>query len=193
VKHNRTATDGDNMKKYACAMILAVAAVTLVGCETAGDGGGADLAALSGLSATEALALANAWRSSNPDVRTTLKSRSVEFSFSDGTQGSVAISEGVMIVAIAPYITNTHACGIHSISGCTGELVGVSIRIVATTSGGELLFDRIFETLDNGFVELSLPSDAEIDLHLEYSALRAESRISTHETDNTCITTIRLE
>lgn len=175
--------------------ILSVLVLLVIscGCETTSGPESADPAALDELSAVEALALANAWRSSFPAVTTTLKSTSIEFRFSDGTERSISVPAGEMIVAVAPYLTNTHPCAIHSISGCTGELADVPMRVVASVSDGDTILDEVRTTLSNGFLELSLPSHAQIDLYLEYGGKTATGRISTYETDNTCVTTFKLD
>lgn len=143
--------------------------------------------------AREALALANEWRLDNPTVKSSLTAEAVNFVLSDGTEVSVLIPEDTMVVAAAPYVTYTHPCAIHSISGCSGELVNVSVRAVARATDGTVLVDVTAVTMDNGFIELWLPKNMEIDLTLEALGKTATGRITTYDTSNTCLTSFKLQ
>ena len=60
------------------------------------------------IDAVEAMAIANAWKWSRKDVKSSVTAREVVFKFSDGKQKKIALPEEKMIVAVAPYIRRTH-------------------------------------------------------------------------------------
>lgn len=161
------------------------------GCQAGGDGSLASQ--IPRLDARQALSLANAWRTSEPDVVSTLTADTVEFVLPGGERISVPLPADQMVVAVAPYVASTHACEIHSISGCSGEMVGESMWVHAETPDGTVLVDEARTAMDNGFIELWLPRDSEIDLTIEANGLGAEGRISTYGTSHTCIPELRLQ
>jgi hypothetical protein len=77
-------------------------------------------------------------------------------------------------------------------SSCKGELSNVPVKVHASTPSGELIANETVYTHSHGFMELWLPKNQEIDLHLEARNLKAVGRISTAEGSNTCLTTFRL-
>lgn len=145
------------------------------------------------IDARDALALANEWRVSNPDLKSSLKADAVIFVFPEGHEISVPLPADEMVIAVAPYTTNTHKCTIHSISGCGGELVDVETRVLAETQEGTVLMDETLRTAANGFIELWLPRNSEINLTLEALGKRAAGKITTYDDSNTCVTTFKLE
>ena len=60
------------------------------------------------IDAVEAMAIANAWKWSRKDIKSSVTAREVVFKFSDGKQKKIALPEEKMIVAVAPYIRRTH-------------------------------------------------------------------------------------
>jgi hypothetical protein len=60
------------------------------------------------IDATEAVAIANAWKWSRKDVKSFVTAREVVFQFSDGKQKKIALPQEKMLVAVAPYIRRTH-------------------------------------------------------------------------------------
>jgi len=146
-----------------------------------------------GLDAQGALALANEWRTTEPSVGTTLTADAVTFVLPGGSQVSVPLPADTMVVAVAPYVTSTHECRIHSIDGCGGEMAGTPMWVHAEMPDGTVLVDEWMTPMDNGFVELWLPRDSEIDLSIRAGIFAAEGRVTTYATSNTCITTFRLQ
>jgi hypothetical protein len=145
------------------------------------------------LSAAEALALANEWRTTRPTVTTTLRADSVDFLIPDVGEASVQLPVDTMVLAVAPYVTTTHSCAIHSISGCTGELVSVEISVFAVALDGTVLIDEVMTSMDNGFIELWLPRNMEIDLTIEAEGKQVLGSVTTYDTSPTCIVDLQLE
>lgn len=145
---------------------------------------------LKGLDASQALALANEWKGNG--VTTNVTTRLISFEFPDGNTVSTPLPADKMVVAIAPYISKTHRCEIHSISGCQGELVNVSVNIVAKLSDGTIVVNETVRTMANGFVELWLPRNEEVSVSMEAEGKSVTGMISTLESSKTCVTTFQL-
>jgi hypothetical protein len=60
------------------------------------------------IDAVEAIAIANEWKWSQKDVKSYVTAREVVFEFSDGTKKEILLPEERMLVAVAPYIRQTH-------------------------------------------------------------------------------------
>ena len=60
------------------------------------------------IDAVEAMAIANEWKWSQKDVKSFVTAREVVFEFSDGTVKKIPLPEEKMLVAVAPYIRQTH-------------------------------------------------------------------------------------
>ncbi len=150
--------------------------------------------ALSRLSPEAAMATANSWgmQAEANKVTSYVTSREIRFEFPGGRKTAVALPQNRMVVAIAPYMAKTHACSGHYMSSCKAELPGTSARVTAVDANGEAVLVLETSTLPNGFLELWLPRDREIDVTIEARGLRATGRVSTFDGSNTCITTMRL-
>ena len=60
------------------------------------------------IDAVEAMAIANQWKWSRKDVKSFVTAREVVFQFADGNVKKIALPEDKMMVAVAPYIQQTH-------------------------------------------------------------------------------------
>ena len=60
------------------------------------------------IDAVEAMALANEWKWSQKDLKSSVTAREVIFEFADGTKKEIPLPEEKMLVAVAPYIRQTH-------------------------------------------------------------------------------------
>ena len=60
------------------------------------------------IDAVEAMAIANAWKWSRKDVKSSVTAREVVFQFSDGKQKKIPLPQEKMLVAVAPYVRKTH-------------------------------------------------------------------------------------
>jgi hypothetical protein len=63
---------------------------------------------LDGLNAHQALALANQWHWEKQPVRTHITSKEVVFQFESGTVKKIPLPADEMMVAVAPFINQTH-------------------------------------------------------------------------------------
>jgi len=145
-----------------------------------------------GLNVREAMALANTWGTSEKRVTSHVTSQEVVFEFESGKKVNVPMLDAKMLIAFAPYISKTHPCEKHYMSGCQGELVDVPVRVYGVASDGTVVIDDTYRTMENGFFELWLPRDMEITLTMEGLDKKAVGKISTSRNSNTCITTFQL-
>ena len=60
------------------------------------------------IDAVEAMAIANQWKWSRKEVKSSVTAREVIFKFSDGTVKKIPLPQEKMLVAVAPYIRKTH-------------------------------------------------------------------------------------
>lgn len=58
--------------------------------------------------AVQAMATANEWRWSQKDIKSYVNSQEVVFKFSDGRTKKIPLPRDKMVVAVAPYIRQTH-------------------------------------------------------------------------------------
>jgi hypothetical protein len=147
---------------------------------------------VNGLNARDALALANTWKTTEKGVTTFVDTKRISFEFADGKKTAVRLPDAKMVVAIAPYINTTHPCETHYMSGCQGEMASTQVKVYGKTADGLVVVDDTITTMANGFFELWLVRDLEIQLTIEYDGKRASQLISTKSNSNTCITTMRL-
>ena len=70
--------------------------------------GKSDEAALENIDAMQAVAIANEWKWTKKDVKTSIDSREVIFEFPDGKVKRITLPKDRMYIAIAPYIERTH-------------------------------------------------------------------------------------
>ena len=63
---------------------------------------------LENVNAMEAVAIANEWKWSRKDVKTSVTAREVVFEFPDKTVKRIPLPQEKMLVAVAPYIRRTH-------------------------------------------------------------------------------------
>ena len=63
---------------------------------------------LENVNAMEAVAIANEWKWSQKDVKTSVTAREVVFEFPDKTVKKIPLPQEKMLLAVAPYIRRTH-------------------------------------------------------------------------------------
>lgn len=102
------------------------------------------------------------------------------------------LPEDEFFVSIAPFISETHPCDIHSLTGCQGELVEEEFNVHIEDSEGNVILDEKKKTEANGFIDLWLPRDDKFDVIITQGDKETTSEISTFDGDNTCITTMKL-
>lgn len=109
---------------------------------------------------------------------------------SDGSKEvSLALPSDKFYLSFAPYVNQTHPCGIHSLSGCQGELVNQQVRAVITDSKGNEIVNSDLTTMANGFIGVWLPKNIDATVTVSYNGLTAQAPISTYADSETCLTT----
>jgi len=63
---------------------------------------------LENVNAMDAVAMANEWKWSHKNVKTSVTAREVVFEFPDKTVKRILLPQEKMLVAVAPYIRQTH-------------------------------------------------------------------------------------
>ena len=92
-------------------------------------------------------------------------------------------------LSFAPYITQTHPCGTHSLTGCRGELIEQEIQVIITDSEGKEVVNSDLTTMANGFVGVWLPRNIDAAIIVNYNNLVAQAPINTFAGSDTCLTT----
>ena len=146
-----------------------------------------------GLNALEAMALANQFVEGENSFTSFVTPESINIEIPGGETFSVPLPEDVMVVAIAPYVETTHECATHYMSGCKGELFNKVVNVVAKRKDSKVIIAEDMMTMSNGFIELWLPRDLEIDLTIVYKEKESRGTITTYSDSNTCITTFQLK
>ncbi|WP_104992365.1 CueP family metal-binding protein [Deinococcus sp. NW-56] len=146
---------------------------------------------LKGVSPQQALRLANSWRGQG-GLQSYVTSGAVHFTFPDGRKRAVALPRAQMVVAIAPYIHQTHPCKTHFTSGCQGELVNTPVNVHVTTPSGKTVLRKTVRTLDNGFLEVWLPRGQRYNVTLTAQGRTTRGTLATLPGSDTCVTTLRL-
>lgn len=102
------------------------------------------------------------------------------------------LPEDEFFVSIAPFISETHPCTIHSLTGCQGEMINKDLDFYIEDENGQVIVDETITSEANGFVDLWLPRDQTYRVKITHDGKESESEISTFEDDGTCITTMQL-
>lgn len=102
------------------------------------------------------------------------------------------LPEEDFFVSIAPFISETHPCEIHSLTGCQGEMVDQDMKVYIEDMNGQVIVDETMNSRANGFIDLWLPRDQEFNVKITHDGRETQSIISTFEKDGTCITTMQL-
>lgn len=110
----------------------------------------------------------------------------------NGKETSFDLPEDEFFVSIAPFVSSTHECGIHSLTGCQGELVEKDFDVHIQDAEGNVVMDETITSFENGFIDLWLPRDRTYQVKIDYDGKTVESEISTFKGDNTCVTTMQL-
>jgi hypothetical protein len=96
------------MKFFLRKLILFVGVTVLsLACSLAGDKDSPD-AKLKNVDAIKAMAIANEWKWSKKEIRSYVNSREVVFEIAKGKIKKIPLPEDKMLVAVAPYISQTH-------------------------------------------------------------------------------------
>ena len=96
------------MKYFVLGLVLILATFSAFQAHASQDSKKPDDIDFEKIDAVEAMAIANAWKWSRKDIKSSVTAREVVFKFSDGKQKKIALPEEKMLVAVAPYIRRTH-------------------------------------------------------------------------------------
>ncbi len=110
-----------------------------------------------------------------------------------GEEDIYNLPEDEFFISVAPYLTYTHPCEFHSLTGCQGELVNEEMDVKITDEQGKVHFDETVTTLENGFMDFWLPRDKQYTIEISYQNKHAEYAFSTFEGDSTCLTDLQLK
>ncbi|WP_135230705.1 CueP family metal-binding protein [Deinococcus fonticola] len=146
---------------------------------------------LKGITPQKAMQLANAWKGTA--VKSFVTDSAVQFTFPDGRQESVPLPTKQMVIAIAPYVNQTHPCKTHFMSGCQGELVNTPVKVQVTNAAGKTVINRTVKTLPNGFLELWLDRNQTYNVMLSAQGRSVKGQLQTLKGSDTCVTTLRLQ
>lgn len=96
-------------------------------------------------------------------------------------------------LSVAPYMSETHPCGNHDLTGCQGEFVHKKAHVKVSDHKGNVIIDEDVKTYKNGFFGLWLPKNIEGTITVDYGDKTASTAIETYETSGTCLTTLHLK
>jgi hypothetical protein len=107
----------------------------------------------------------------------------------DSGEVRVTLPKDKFYLSFAPYISQTHPCGTHSLTTCQGELVNQEIHAVITDKEGKEIVNSDLTTMANGFVGVWLPRNIDGTVRVSFDGKVAQTQISTYAGSNTCLTT----
>ncbi|KGX84583.1 CueP family metal-binding protein [Pontibacillus litoralis] len=110
-----------------------------------------------------------------------------------GEENVYNLPQDEFFVSVAPYLTYTHPCEFHSLTGCQGELIGEEMDVKITDEQGKVHIDETVTTLENGFMDFWLPRDEQYTIEVNYQNKQTEYSFSTFEEDSTCLTDLQLK
>ena len=64
--------------------------------------------ALNGIDAFQVLEIANEWKWSNKEIKSSVYPKTIVFKFPNGRIKRIPLPKDQMVVAVAPYLSNTH-------------------------------------------------------------------------------------
>ena len=95
-------------------------------------------------------------------------------------------------LSVAPYVTRTHDCFAHHLSGCQGEQVDTPVDVRITDATGKVLVAERTRTYANGFVGYWLPRGLTGTITMTIDGRTGSVPFGTGPQDPTCLTTLRL-
>ena len=140
----------------------------------------------------QALKLANLWRANTTGVRSFVTSEKIQFTFPDGQVAEVKLPQNQMVIAIAPYLQQTHPCKTHFMSSCTGEMQNQPVEVLVKDQNSKTIIKRTFKTHANGFLEVWLPRDGTFTVTLSAQGKSATGTLKTFSGSDTCVTNLQL-
>jgi hypothetical protein len=96
------------MKKLSMSLSLLFGLIMLFSASGCGPDKNSPEAILKKVDATQAMALANEWKWSKEEIKSYVTTREVVFELSEKKVKKIPLPEEKMLVAVAPYINQTH-------------------------------------------------------------------------------------
>lgn len=143
---------------------------------------------LSGLSVEEIVSKLDSSTSDPSGLRASITGESLVLS-DESKEVRLDLPKDAFYLSFAPYVDQTHPCGIHSLSSCQGELVNQQVHAVIKDSKGNEIVNSDLTTMENGFIGVWLPSNIEATVTVSYNGLVAQAPIATFADSETCLTT----
>ncbi|AKT52572.1 hypothetical protein ADJ73_03770 [Arsenicicoccus sp. oral taxon 190] len=111
---------------------------------------------------------------------------------SSGAKATLPIPADSFYLSMAPYVSRTHSCFYHHLTGCQGELADAPMAVTITDSSGRRLVDQQVRTYDNGFVGFWLPRGVSGTIHVTYADKAVTAPFTTGPQAPTCVATLQL-
>lgn len=105
---------------------------------------------------------------------------------------TVTLYDDYFYASIAPYINFTHDCTFHAFPGCQSELESQEMYVRLTDSSGDVVFEGMRETYQNGFMGFWLPRHEDYTIEFELNGYMGTFEFSTNDDSPTCLTEFRL-
>ncbi len=125
------------------------------------------------------------------DVKASVKNDRLELQDAQGER-SLPIPADRFYLSIAPYVTRTHECFAHSLSGCQGEQVDKPVHVTITDTAGKKLVDADATTWTNGFVGFWVPRGTSGTVTATIDGKTGSTPFATTSESPTCLTTLQL-
>lgn len=109
----------------------------------------------------------------------------------DGKALEIDIESEDLYIAFAPYISTTHDCYTHSLTGCRGELIDQDITVRIYDEFDELLEEEIYNTGHDGFIGLFLTKRELYRVEVSYDGKLSSFEVREN-TNQTCYTEVEL-
>jgi hypothetical protein len=109
---------------------------------------------------------------------------------SDNKSYTYALPEDLFYISFAPYMTYTHECFTHSLTGCQGEMDNIDVYVIVYDDTGKIIKDEIMNTGDDGFIGLFLQKGIDYLVDIEYDGLKSSFETNPEQT---CYAEVRLK
>jgi hypothetical protein len=126
------------------------------------------------------------------DLMASVGSHDVLLTDDDGREATLPLPQDAFYLSVAPYVSSTHPCELHSLTTCRGELAGQEVSVLVTDAEGATVLATTTRTFDNGFVGLWLPRDLKGTIRIERDGAVGSAELTTGEGDPTCLTAVHL-
>lgn len=96
-------------------------------------------------------------------------------------------------LSLAPYINQTHPCSNHNLITCRGELTNQNFELkIIDLNTNVIIIDQTVTSEKNGFIGVWLPKNIDVQITVTQNNLSSTTQITTNNTSNTCLTTLKL-